>query len=389
MGLRDRRGVLSAALALVILSSVAATARADDPRVELEKAANKLEFIQQARQRVKNELAQAFWRSEEAKVLLREVEGELAVANAQLAVITNQLTFAQSDLKQVEGDLAETQVRLDDRKEQLARRVRAIHELGRVNYVSVLLSSGSIADFISRYEMLQMVVAQDSRLFRQVRRDRLVLEERQKRAADRRTQLSALRSQAEERRNLITRKKDEREQITAELEQLKVSLNRQVEEFEQDEERLRKEVARIQAELARQAGRFVPGLPLPSPLRVSDDFGPGIDPITGRWRQHNGTDLEAQEGTPIYAVEDGLVILSGESGSYGLLVVIDHGGGLSTWYAHASQLLVRSGTNVKRGQQIARVGTTGKSTGPHLHLEVRRNGNPEDPVKYLPRFQSR
>lgn len=381
--------LVTAVLSLTLLSLVAVPARADDPRAELEKATNKLEFIQQAQQRAKNELAQAFWRAEEAKIQLREVEADLAVANAQLAVITNQMTFAESDLKQVESDLVETKARMEERKELVARRVRAIHEMGRVNYLPVLLRSGSIADFIGRYEALRMVVAQDARLFGEARRDRLVLEERQKRAADRRNQLAALRTQLQERRATVVARRDERGRITAELELLKASLNRQIEEFEADEERLRKEVARIQAELARQAGRFVPGLPLPSPLQVSDDYGPGLDPITGRWRQHDGSDYQAQEGTPIYAVEDGLVILAGDSGSYGLLVVIDHGGGLSTWYAHASQLLVRSGTTVKRGQLIARVGSTGKSTGPHLHLEVRRNGNPEDPAKYLGKFQSR
>jgi len=100
-------------------------------------------------------------------------------------------------------------------------------------------------------------------------------------------------------------------------------------------------------------------------------------------RHHHGIDIAAPVGTPIYAVQDGSVQFVGRRGGYGLLVILDHGGGLTTWYGHASRILVRAGEEVRRGQTIATVGTTGQVTGPNVHFEVRRNDAPLDPSKFL------
>jgi len=113
--------------------------------------------------------------------------------------------------------------------------------------------------------------------------------------------------------------------------------------------------------------------------RVSSEFGARRDPIAGTHRHHNGLDIAAPEGTDIRAVRDGVVSFSGERGSYGNLVIIDHGDGLETRYAHCSELRVREGERVQAGDSIAAVGSTGRSTGPHLHLEARQNGEAVDP----------
>ena len=121
----------------------------------------------------------------------------------------------------------------------------------------------------------------------------------------------------------------------------------------------------------------------PSPGRLTSRFGYRTHPIYGDRRLHAGIDVGAGTGTPVRSADDGVVLLSYFSSGYGNLIVVDHGGGVSTAYAHQSARLVAAGDRVARGQLIGRVGSTGNSTGPHLHFEVREDGDPVDPLKYL------
>ncbi len=122
---------------------------------------------------------------------------------------------------------------------------------------------------------------------------------------------------------------------------------------------------------------------LPSHGPISSKFGERLHPLTGRWGFHKGIDIAAPEGFPVRAIRDGRIIFSGYREGYGNLVVIDHGGGLITRYAHNRRNLVREGDSVKAGDIIAEVGSSGLSTGPHLHLEVLSDGKPVDPERYL------
>lgn len=126
------------------------------------------------------------------------------------------------------------------------------------------------------------------------------------------------------------------------------------------------------------------GMPVAAPV-ITSPYGWRKHPVTGVWKVHTGTDFAGTLGTPIFAAENGIVTRSGVSNGYGWLIVIDHGGGLQTWYAHmySNQVLVKTGDKVTRGQQIAGIGSNGWSTGPHLHFEVRLGGRHVDPMPYL------
>jgi murein DD-endopeptidase MepM/ murein hydrolase activator NlpD len=127
-------------------------------------------------------------------------------------------------------------------------------------------------------------------------------------------------------------------------------------------------------------GRLAP--PIPG-ARVTSTYGARVHPIYGDVRTHTGIDLSGETGTPIRAAADGIVITASWMGGYGQATVLDHGGPLATLYGHQSQILVRPGQAVSRGQVIGRVGCTGTCTGPHLHYEVRLNGSPVNPTNYL------
>lgn len=128
-----------------------------------------------------------------------------------------------------------------------------------------------------------------------------------------------------------------------------------------------------------------PGFVSPVSGRVSSEYGPRIHPISGKESFHDGIDIAAPAGTPIRAARSGKVLFAGERGGYGNVVVVDHGAGLKTLYAHNSRNIVKAGDTVKAGQVIGTVGSTGRSTGPHLHFEVRQNGEKVNPAKHLGR----
>jgi murein DD-endopeptidase MepM/ murein hydrolase activator NlpD len=134
-------------------------------------------------------------------------------------------------------------------------------------------------------------------------------------------------------------------------------------------------------------GVAAPGLPVTG--HVTSGFGPRSDPFTGARADHHGVDVGAPEGTPIRAPAPGVVLRAGPRGGYGNEVEIDHGGGVVTVYGHASEVLVNPGQRIEAGQEIARVGSTGRSTGPHLHFEVRMGGQAVDPRRALKLYAAR
>ena len=133
----------------------------------------------------------------------------------------------------------------------------------------------------------------------------------------------------------------------------------------------------------------IPQLGLPGDGDVTSGFGRRSDPINGGSKYHTGVDLRAPEGSPIKVAADGVVKTAGQRGGYGNAVEIDHGNGLSTLYAHASELLVTKGQKVSEGQPVGRAGMTGRATGPHLHFEVRVNDRPVDPTRALNSYRER
>ncbi len=133
--------------------------------------------------------------------------------------------------------------------------------------------------------------------------------------------------------------------------------------------------------------RLIWPLPISTTARITSPFGRRRDPVSGMQRFHGGIDLDGETGDPIYAAGEGEVVFSGTRSGYGLLLIIDHGKGLNTYYGHCSKLLRSRGERVDRGSVIALIGSTGRSTGSHLHFETRKHGQPFDPALILPRLK--
>lgn len=381
---KHARWLLVLALVLTFAAQVPTpVAKADDLQQKLDATQKELDEINRQRQETRNALADVTFQAKEAQLQLNMVEGELTQANDQLAVIDGQLTTTTAELNKVEADLAEMQVRFDAKKDAMGSRIRSIRENGRVDYLSVLFGATSFRDFIGRLDLLAMILKRDREMFDEIKADKLVLEQRQQEVADRKNRLATLKLQAEQYRNTVAVKRSEHEQISRSLQESRRTLEVRMADFDAHTEALTAQVAEIVREMNRQGGRFAP-IPPVRPVILTDTYGMRDHPILiGQYRMHWGTDFSARMGQAVYAIEDGVVISTKWDDAFGNLVIVDHGGGITSWYAHNSRILVKVNDTVKQGQQLAEAGSTGWSTGPHVHLEIHVNGDRKDPMSYI------
>jgi murein DD-endopeptidase MepM/ murein hydrolase activator NlpD len=377
---------LTITLMVLALSSPVGPAAYADPQSEINKAQQDLNALRSQAANAQNELARIEAQAKVAQAELDAVEAELSAANAAYQTIADQTVQATSHLKKVEANLQETSQRLDQRKEILADRLRSLQEKGRVSYLEVLFGATSFSDFISRFEMIGTILKKDRQVFNEVKQQKELLEQQKQEAAARKIQLETLQAQALAKQQEIEARKNEREVASRSLDSSRRQLEAQLEQFAAAEQRINAKIAELQAQMQTPVSSegFHPGLPVAAPALVTSLFGGRMHPILHVWKGHTGVDFNAPMGTPIKAVESGVVIMAGWDDAYGNYIVIDHGGGIATKYGHNSQLLVSVGDRVTKGQQIAQAGSTGWSTGPHCHLEILINGTPKNFLDYIP-----
>jgi murein DD-endopeptidase MepM/ murein hydrolase activator NlpD len=339
----------------------------------------------------------------------------IARVSAEVEDLSATIRKTQARLSVRKRQLKGVQASLDRHRQALNHRLLDVYEFGPTTYLEALLDSTSFVDFIQRWDYIRYILKADGQLIAVINKDeagyqRVVaalettqneLSAQEQYQEHARQQLGAL---AEERRQLLTvaqAQKNVVAQQVYDLENLTAAQEARLQELiveKQREDAIAVARARLAACQARRAAAAAAGLPAVAcvpglggpvtfawPVRgpITSPFGMRTDPVTGRYQLHSGVDIGADYGVPIEAAADGNVIYSAWYGGYGYAVIIDHGGGYSTLYAHCSAMYVSANQPVRRGQVIAAVGSTGWATGPHLHFEIRVNGKPIDPLSRL------
>lgn len=309
----------------------------------------------------------------------------LGVHRARLSDIQSQLASARAAVARAKVDLEIVQARLKRRNDLLSIRLADTYKHGSVSYVSVLLGSDDFWDLLSRGYVLRKVLDSDVELVESIKKDRQAvldykakLEKKERECASLERQQSAVTQAALQ----DTRQK---QVLLQQINKDRATYEQLVAEERAAANRLQAMIRSMQRTPSGQKrvanpwkGKYI--CPIGSKYRITSRFGPRVHPIWRTHSFHTGVDLAAPAGTPIKAAAGGVVVHAGWMDRiYGYAVLIDHGGRISTMYGHCSSVLVSRGQTVKQGQVIARVGTTGASTGPHLHYEFHRNGSPQSP----------
>lgn len=345
---------------------------------------------------------------------LDKLDKKVLESQAKLDKIKEKLAKVEAQLEASEVKLEETQKEKEEKYEIFKKRLRVMYEYGDMAYVDVLLGSNSVADLVTRMEYVNTIAKSDRELVDELEAVEIEIQKQIVKIEEERLEVDKLRKEAQTETNNLKKASDEKEAEVKKLQSTKAGYEKQMSELEAASNSIEAQIKAAEAaarkkaaeeEAARKAaaaagnsssassdstsstiaapkytgGKFT----RPCNGSVTSNFGYRIHPIFGTKKLHKGIDFGVATGSPIFAAEDGVVISSGWQSGYGNTVVISHGGGVSTLYAHNSSLSVSSGQRVTRGQQIARAGSTGNSTGPHCHFEVRVNGSVTNPAPYL------
>lgn len=344
------------------------------------------------------------------KEQIEALDAQINSTEEQIELQNDLIDSLEEMIAQKEEELAEAQKKEEEQYEKFKTRVRVMYEQGETSYLEVLLSADDLSDFLSKYEIVSQIAEYDKNLFEELKalkeeiaQTKAELEEDRQQAENARKELevskSELDTQLANRSQAMKELESAAEEVKAsfaEIEAEENSINAQIDkivkEMEAEAERKRQEEAAKAQQSGSGSGSTSSGTtqvgnytyPLPSGYRtVSSRFGYRNHPVTGVYKLHTGVDISAPNGTAIYAAQSGTVIIAGYSSAWGNYVVINHGNGITTLYAHMSKILTTKGATVSAGQQIGKVGSTGYSTGNHLHFEVRQNGSYQDAGRIL------
>lgn len=373
------RRIITLLIAVCFLGVVLAPAVAtelDDKKTQLQDLQKQIEMQRQLVSRTKTQ----------EKGIMNEIsrlEREMTRTQKEIDGLKKKTEVISSDITVTENDVMRAEAHLDERTEALNERLVRIYEAGEISFLEVLFSSSDFGEFLTRWDLLNQIVAQDKELIEDISAERDELKNKIASLEAKKVELIKTQNAKQSKEALLQEQTEGKEKILKNVAKERKLAEQALKELEENSREIERIIQRLQTNTGSYQGTGTFCWPLPGHHRITSPYGWRMHPILKRRTMHTGIDIGAPKGTPIVATDSGRVIYRGSMGAYGNVVIIDHNGGISTLYAHLSSFSVSEGSNVKKGDRIGKVGSTGWSTGPHLHFEVRKNGTPVKPNPYL------
>ncbi|KAB3533543.1 murein hydrolase activator EnvC family protein [Alkaliphilus serpentinus] len=367
-------------LVILTISSLAVSANSTNNKEvdDLNKKIDSLnQQLQQAEKNIKqNEQKQksVYAEIQRLEILIEKTEYEIALLNKDIETTEKKILVTTEELQEAEDNI-------EVKEDLFASRLNTMYKNGDIGYLEVLLSSKNFSEFLSNFDMVKLIVKHDVDLLKYLQAERDKIDDKKAQLENQRAELIVLKGEAEGKHKDIIASRGTQERLRKELAADKVELEKQAKAFEKQIEESENMIRQLQSDNEYVGGEMQ--WPVKGHTRISSPYGYRTHPITKRREFHSGIDVPAPTGTDIVAATRGKIVHAGNLGGYGKVIMIDHGGGIITLYAHNSKLVVSVGDEVSKGQKVAAAGSTGFSTGPHLHFEVRKDGKHSDPIPYV------
>ena len=298
----------------------------------------------------------------------------------QVNSLEQQINSKQSDIDELEA----AEEKVNTQNENLNARLRNMYKNGSVGFIDVLMDSGSFSEFLNNLSLVEKVYTSDQDVLEELQKAYDEIDAKKKEIETLQAELSESKATMEEQKSRLEADKASVEKKKSEIAADSAETQRELDKLEADAQALTSSIRNSGS--SSSSSKYNGGImawPVPSCHTVSSGYGGRIHPTTGKYKFHGGLDIPGSYGSAIVAANSGKVWAGNRGDSYGNYLIIDHGGGVSTLYGHSSKVLVSTGQSVSRGQRIANVGSTGRSTGPHCHFEVRINGSRANPTPYV------
>ncbi|KNF09163.1 peptidase, M23 family [Gottschalkia purinilytica] len=344
---------------------------------------------------------------------IQSLDSQVTQTSNELGQVEEQLSKLNEEINTTKIELQQSEKKLEEKKDTFNSRVRVMYKNGNVGYLEVLLGSKDITEFFTRLDMVKSIAGHDNKLIKEIKEERQKIQDKKKTLETQQSNVVIAKKKIEVKKNELVIATRAKEKLMRSIEQDTAEMERQYDKLNETAEQLTSQIQKMEQALdakkysnsnrsssntvhsgggsTAESKQVDPGSvsssgmvwPVPGRSSISSPYGYRNHPVYGKTKFHSGIDIPAPTGTNIVAADDGTVLTAGNMGAYGNTVVISHGNGKSTLYAHNSSLVVSAGQKVSRGQVIAKAGSSGVATGPHCHFEVRINGSHTNPLPYV------
>ena len=353
--------------------------------------AENLSELKENKEQVKEELGKANEELENLQIELTDNLTAITQIEAQIENSEEEIVKTNEEIEKLQKELEEIQEKLNivlkeynKQKNMCENRLVALYEMGETTYLDVLLNSKSISDFISKYYLIGEIAQYDNDLLETIQRERKRIEEINNQLSEKQDNLKNVQLAQEKTLIALENSKKIKNSYLNSLTEEEKALQDKINDYESTLNKIDSQILFLTVgEIGEEyiGGEFL--WPTPGYYTITSPFGMRFHPILKTYRMHSGMDIGAPMGADVVAANSGVVTASSYLSAAGNAIIIDHGGGVCTLYGHASELIAQVGDRVEKGDVIMKIGSTGLSTGPHLHFGISINGQYVDPLPYL------